>query len=251
MSQFERMEQREHIRIQIPLGVEVTHPAIGTVQTTARDISEGGVFIHLVEPKIRASAKLKVRILNLLDTDTRHTPAVDMQVQRVSDEGMGLTFTNKTAEHLWQSVERLRDELQIGRDYFQVHQSVVLQNKPYGVLLVQQDGKWLLPGHYLVVGDVGEKALRNYIRRTLGVKVSTPLTPIVTDSAPDISVLEAATFRVIFTASITENELKISDSSPIRDYRWINKTRDLKEITFAAELQREAAEEALTNLLES
>jgi len=105
------MEHREHIRIQIPLGVEVSHPAIGTIQTTARDISEGGVFVNLVEQKIKVGAKLKVKILNLLDTDTQHTPAVDMQVARVTESGLGLTFTNKTAEHLWQSVERLREEL--------------------------------------------------------------------------------------------------------------------------------------------
>ena len=34
------MEQREHLRIQIPLLVELTHPAVGSIQCTARDVSE-------------------------------------------------------------------------------------------------------------------------------------------------------------------------------------------------------------------
>lgn len=246
-----RMEQREHIRIQIPLGVEISHPAIGTIQTTARDISEGGVFVNLVEQKIKVGAKLKVKVLNLLDTDTQHTPAVDMQVARVTETGLGLSFTNKTAEHLWQSVERLREELQVGRDYFQVHQAAVLYNRPMGILLVQQDGKWLLPGHYLVVGEIGEQALRNYLLSALGLNVQSALTPLIADSAADISVLEAATFRVIYTAQVDDTELTMQEDTAIRDSRWVYKPRDLKELTFASEIQREAAEIALTNFLES
>ncbi len=238
------MEQREHIRIQVPLGVEVSHPAIGTVNTTARDISEGGVFISLVEPKIKASAKLKIKILNLIDTDTQHTPTVDMKVERVTDDGMGLSFSNKTAKHLWDSVKRLRDELQIGKDYFQVHQSIVLTSAA-GALLVQQDGKWLLPGHYLTVGQVSEISLTKFVEKNLGIQVGSITLPVVADSAPDISILEAATFRIIYSAPAQETKLSIHEDSPIRDYRWVSKTRDLREITFASELQREAVEKVL------
>ena len=57
-----RMEQRQHLRIQIPLGVEITHPAIGTQTTTARDISEGGVFVRLATNSIAVGAKVKIKV---------------------------------------------------------------------------------------------------------------------------------------------------------------------------------------------
>ena len=239
------MEQREHLRVQIPLAVEITHPSIGTLTTTARDISAGGVFICLTDPQLKVGAKLKVKVLNLLDTDTQHTPSVDMEVKRTTAEGLGLAFRNKTAKHLWASVERLRDELQIGRDYFQVHQSVVLYHLNKGVLLVQQDGKWLLPGHYLTVGDMSEIALRKFIQTTLSVSSQHAMLPIAADSAADISVLEAATFRVIYKLQVDHSEAAQLEGELYKDLCWVNKTRALRQMTFAAELQREAAEIAL------
>ncbi len=123
------MEKREHPRIQIPLLVELIHPAIGTVQTTAKDISEGGLFVYLANPKIREGGKLKLRVLTTFPTDTQSKPTIEMQVKRVTEEGLGLAFINKTAQHLWSSVQQPRQELAIGRDYFQVHLSLAVLNE--------------------------------------------------------------------------------------------------------------------------
>ena len=242
------MDQREHLRIQIPLGVEISHPALGTVKSTARDISQGGVFIRLKDARMKVGAKLKVRIDNLLDTDTQHTPTVEMEVKRVTDDGLGLAFINHTAQHLWTSVQRLRDELQVGRDYFQVHQSAVVHCLAKGILLVEQDGKWLLPGHYLIVGEMNEIALRQYLKNHYGLECNEPASPIIADSAPDISVLEAATFRIIYKLKVGSDVVTLSENSPARNFRWVSKPRDLKEVTFAAEIQREAAEQVLSTL---
>lgn len=242
------MEQREHPRIQIPLLVELSHPAVGSVNTTARDISEGGLFVRLPNPQIKVGGKVKLRLMTVLPTDTQVTPTVEMQVKRVTDEGLGLVFINRTAEHLWTSVSRLRAELEIGRDYFQIHQSLAVTNPSKGLLLVQQNGKWLFPGHYLTVGEDATNVLREFAERELGLTLSGPLLAYATDSSPDISVSEAATYSVIFSTEVDVYEVKLSSDSYYRDWRWLAKPRDLNEITFASDQQRIEAKQILQQM---
>jgi hypothetical protein len=245
------MEQREHPRIQIPLLVELSHPAIGSLNTTARDISEGGLFVRLPNPQIKVGGKIKLRLLTVLPTDTQVTPTVEMHVKRVSDEGLGLAFTNRTAEHLWGSVRRLRDELEIGRDYFQIHQSLAVISPTKGLLLVQQNGKWLFPGHYLTVGENAINALREFAEGELGLSLPGRLLAYATDSAPEISITEAATYSVIFSIEVDKPEVKLADDSSYRDWRWLAKHRDLNEITFASDQQRVEAKQILKEMSES
>lgn len=242
------MEQREHPRIQIPLLVELSHPTIGSVQTTARDISEGGLFVHLANPQIKVGGKLKLRLMTVLPTDTQPTPTVEMQVKRVTDDGLGLAFTNRTAEHLWSSVQRLREELEVGRDYFQVHQAIAITHQSKGLLLVQQNGKWIFPGHYLLVGENAVKKLRAFIEETLGLTLSEKLQAYATDSSPDISISAAATYSVIFSTRTESSTIKLAGDSAYKDWRWAGKARDLREITFASDLQRGEAEQILKQM---
>ena len=196
-------------------------------------------------PKINSGSKLKLKLLTVLPTDTQPTPTVDMEVKRVADDGLGLAFINRTAEHLWNSVQRLRSELEIGRDYFQVHQSVALTHPDKGVLMVQQNGKWLFPGFYLQVGQNALQAASSFVAEELGVADRTRLQPLVTDSATDVSVTEAATYSVILHGEITQPEITLNDSSGFKDWRWIGKIRDLGEITFAVNLQRNTVQQLL------
>ncbi len=244
------MEQREHLRIQIPLLVELTHPAVGSVQSTARDVSAGGVFVALADTQIRVGAKVKLRLMTVLPTDTQPTPTVDMKVERVTEEGLGLSFINRTAEHLWGSVKHLREELAIGRDYFQLHQSAAVTHETKGLLLVQQNGKWLLPGHYLMVGENNVSALRHYLETQLGVQLEQRPQAHSADSAPEISVVEAATYSVVFTAPTASSDVQLPSDSEYKDWRWVGKVRDLREITFASDAQRQAAESVLASLME-
>lgn len=245
------MEQREHPRIQIPLLVELSHPTVGTIQTIARDISAGGLFVRMPNAKISPGGKLKLRLMTVLPTDTQPTPTVEMEVKRVTDEGLGLAFINRTAEHLWTSVQRLRDELEIGRDYFQIYQSLAATRGDKGVLLVQQHGKWLLPGHYLMVGDNALSKLRDFIDKQMGLSLTNPVTPFAADSAPDISISEAATYSVIFTTEIDALEVKLSKDSEFKDWRWLAKAKDLAEVTFASPLHRQEVERLLEHISSS
>ena len=240
------MEQREHPRIQIPLLVELTHPAVGTIQTTVRDVSKGGVFVYLPNPKVSEGAKIKLRLMAVMPGDTQPTPTVEMRVARTTEQGLGLAFVNKTAEHLWQSAQRLRNELEIGRDYFQVQLHALLTHPDRGVLFVQQNGRWMLPGHYLMVGINAQKSMAEACSDRLGLQIPPKeFTPCQVDATPDISVSEAATFRVALTAEINVTDIQLSADSNYKDWRWVSNVRDLGEITMADEWQRKVAEVVL------
>jgi len=60
------MEQRRFPRIQLPLLVELKHPTLGARRCIARDISEGGVFVHTDNPQVKPGAKVKVTLQNTL-----------------------------------------------------------------------------------------------------------------------------------------------------------------------------------------
>jgi hypothetical protein len=243
------MEQRAHPRIQIPLAVEVSHPSLGEISTVARDISEGGLFVQIANARVAKGAKLKVRVLPLVAAEAQPTPTVEMEVKRVTPDGLGLAFVNKTAKHLWATVARMRDELQIGRDYFQIYQSIALIHESRGILTVQHNGKWLLPGHYLTVGQPAVDSLAGYASNELGVAINPPITPVATQANVHASVIEAAAFSVIYTAHTLESRIKLADSSRYTDYRWVHKMRDLREATFAADEHRDIISHLLNDWL--
>lgn len=84
-------EQRRYIRTSSEALVEITHPAIGRMELKARDLSEGGVFVHLglhMAPPIGTVVKARIK---------RHTGAindepVDMEIVHHQGGGMGLKF---------------------------------------------------------------------------------------------------------------------------------------------------------------
>ena len=251
---MKNMEQRSSNRISIPLSVEVSHPAIGTISTVARDISKGGVYVYLQNTQINIGAKLKLKIVNLLDIETQHTPVVDVQVVRTEEDGIAMAFVNKTAEHLWHSFERIRHELQIGRDYFQIHQSIAICSNELGLLLAQKDGKWFFPGHYLVVSQVATEALQAYLKDIVNMDIDVQITPYSTDSSAEIIVQEAASFSVIYRCDITtqHNQLELNPKQDdIREVKWFYKQRDLAQLTFASPVQRQIAEQLLLALHEA
>ena len=232
-------EQREHPRVQLPLIVEVTHHVLGTVRATAKDVSGGGIFIDLVDERITVGAKFKIRIVTIASVDARSTPTVDVTVVRIQADGMGLEFATRTAQYLWESVDRVRDELKIGRDYFQVHQSVALRHPERGVLLVQKNGRWMLPGVNLHVGEANVTSLRDYLETELGISEALTLAPLATTNRADLSAPEAATFSVIYQSPLTDDQVTIREDSDIKDRLWARTIRDVIEITFAIDEQRE------------
>lgn len=182
------MDSREHPRIQLPFEVEVNHPSLGRARCIARDISEGGMFVTLADSGIRAGFKVKVTVIASTLTEGTPTPTVNMDVVRVADDGLGLRFSNRTSRHLWESVVRQREELAIGRDYFQVFQAAVVVNPQGKVLVVQQQGKWLFPGTYLIVGQPWLESLRTYLSAELGLKSLDFRETLEVDSGTDVEI---------------------------------------------------------------
>ena len=173
-----------------------------------------------------------------------------MEVQRVEADGIGLAFTNTTGTHLWTSVQRLREELAIGRDYFQVHQSIVVVNAKAQILTLQQNGKWLFPGTYLIVGEDWHAAAQAFLNHQFGFKAPTFEATLVIDSTPNVVLPEAAVMHMIHLYRVTEKQCRLPDDSVYKEFRWISRQRDVEEATFASGLYRDAAKLALRRLFD-
>jgi len=225
------MEKREHPRIQLPLLVELQHPSLGRKRCLARDISKGGVFVNLPAAPMREGAKLKLTLLNINPVDHHPTPTVDMVVKRIEDNGIGLAFVNKTSSHLWESVERLRDELAVGRDYFQIYVSVLAIDQEDQLLLVQEHGRWTLPGVYLVVGQVWQKAVEAFLEERFSLKMRGIEHILNIDTSGEEDVPEAAVMSVYPIVRVDAGKFAL-DKNRYRTSRWIDRHRDIDENTF-------------------
>ncbi|NJN52598.1 MAG: NUDIX domain-containing protein [Gammaproteobacteria bacterium] len=235
------MESREHPRIQLPFEVDLTHPTFGRLRATARDISEGGVFVQTSPGSLRPGAKLKLTIVSTALVESSPTPTVDMEVARVSADGLGLKFANKTSQHLWQTVSRLRSELRIGQDYYQVFQAALIINAQNKLLVVQQHGKWLFPGEYLSVGEDWRTRLMTFLEEELGVDDLVYLDAIGFDSSVSPRATEGATFSVFHRLSSKSDRVRLKDDSRYRQGKWVGRSMSLEELTFSHPLLRQLA----------
>ncbi len=166
-------------------------------------------------------------------------------VARTEPTGLGLAFVNATSQHLWASVERLRDELAIGRDYFQVFQGAVVLNEQDEVLLVQQHGKWGFPGEYLVVGEDAETALKAMLTRRFALADLTIDGVLKVGSGATIDLPEAAVFRVYHRVTTSTAEISASAEEAYRKVRWVENRRSVAQMAFVSKELRELANAAL------
>jgi ADP-ribose pyrophosphatase YjhB (NUDIX family) len=239
------MDTRQYPRIQLPFEVEVGHPSFGRVRCVARDISQNGMFIQMDAAGLRSGAKVKVTVLNAALVESSPTPTVDMEVVRVAADGIGLSFTNTASHHLWESVDRLRDELRIGQDYFQVFQAAAIVNQQGKLLVVQRHGKWLFPGDYLIVGAAWQESLAQFLADELGIDDLTFEDTLGVDSAPGMKAVENATFSVFHRFSSNTERVRLREGSRYRHAKWVSRTFSLEELTFPHPLFRRLAALAL------
>ena len=236
------MERRKHPRIQLPLLVELQHASIGRISCVARDISEGGVFVHLKGASIQQGAKLKLTLLNPNTIDTQPTPTVEMQVMRVEEEGLGLAFVNRTSRHLWESVERLRDELNVGRDYFQLHVGALVLQESGRLLVVQQNGKWTFPGTYLIVGDSWRDALQRMLLERFSLQAEpTDMQVIGIETESNEAIPEAAVAKTFVAMQVNSSGFEFTPGERYKASRWLQNPRMIDELTFADDLTRTQA----------
>jgi len=235
------MNSRQHPRIQLPFEVELAHPSIGKLRRVARDVSEGGVFVATEPCALKAGAKIKLTVLSAALVEATATPTIDMEVVRIVDDGLGLRFVNSTSEFLWNSVQRLRRELEIGRDYYQVFQGALVVNSERKLLVVQQHGKWLFPGDYLVVGDEWEPRITSFLTNELGLENLQLRDVLGVDSDPSTCAGESATFSVFHRFTTTSDRVRLRENSRYRQGRWVGRTLSLEELTFSHPMLRTLA----------
>jgi len=236
------MERRKHPRVQLPLLVEIQHPSIGRHSCVARDISEGGVYVQIANAGITKGSKLRLTLQNPNTIDTQPTPTVQMEVMRVEPEGIGLAFDNNTSRHLWESVERLRDELAVGRDYFQLHICALVMQEKGRLLVVQQNGRWTFPGTYLIVGDTWRDALR----RMLGERFSLSAEPagmqmLTFETESTEKIPEAAVAKTFAVMQLDGSTFRFEPGERYKSARWLQNPRMIDELTFTDELIRTQA----------
>lgn len=245
--------QREYPRISIPLLVEIKHPILGTHRTTAENISAGGLYVALPEDAQAASVKpqsrVKIRLLNASQIGPQATPTVEMIVTRSSATGLGLKFANETSRYLWESAERDRVELAVGRDYFQVHLSAIVQ-RDARLLMVEERGHWVFPGCYLQVGESWQEVMSELLTVSLGLPDCVAIGPADIHNHNDPALPAIATLRVFYQFQASSAALKIPKGSQYRDFRWLDKARTLNDLTFANPEDRQVVESQLEALLQ-
>lgn len=84
-------ELRQFKRHQVPLEVEYSHPATGTLRARARDMSDGGLFLMVDESfQLEVGTEIIVRSLGLGADGDERGPDIAMKVVRRNRQGMGL-----------------------------------------------------------------------------------------------------------------------------------------------------------------
>lgn len=234
------MERRLHPRVELPIEVEFSHPSVGTIRTTASDISEGGVFVEIESPTVTLGAKVKITVLGLPLVASTPTPTLGMEVVRVAEDGVGLAFDGVIAKHLWSSIERFREVATVGQDLFQVYQGALVVNDAMKILVVQQNGKWLYPGDFLIVGQDWRPALAESLAGELGLddvrfEVTVSIDSLVATRP------ESAIVAVFHRYSTGTDAVEIAESSRFNQFRWVSSERELRELSFSDEKLRELA----------
>jgi ADP-ribose pyrophosphatase YjhB (NUDIX family) len=207
------------------------------------------VFVYTDNPQIKPGAWVKLTLQNTLSVEAQPTPTVEMEVKRVETDGLALAFINVTGRHLWQSVEQLRTELAIGRDFFQVHLNAVVIYDTSAVLLAQQHGKWMLPATFLRVGDDWREALSSFLRSEFAVEVGEFGQIVTINSMGHAEVPEAAVLDIFVEAHTRQRECRLASGSRYKTIRWTDRRRDVEEATFATEQIRTLVDAVLKRLV--
>ena len=103
---------------------------------------------------------------------------------------------------------------------FKINQNAIIQNKDNKILILQKNGKWLLPGGRLNENETWEQGLRREVEEETGIKDF----KIKKISEVDIND-EKDTYIIAFICEIESiSEIKLSHEH--QKYEWL----DLKEI---------------------
>ena len=157
-------------------------------------------------------------------------------------DGLALAFLNRTGRHLWESVERLRDVLAIGRDYFQLHVAALVLQDTGRLLVVQQNGRWTLPGTYVVVGESWREALGRMLESRFSLQAGPQdMTLLELETESPESIPEAAVAKAFAVMRVDAGSFQFEPGERYRASRWLQNPRMIDELTFTDSLTRTQA----------
>jgi len=232
------VDRREQARIEVPLEVELDHPCIGRRRCRVRDVSEDGLFLEFPEHELLAGARLRATPVAPTLIGHDHCPTVEIEVTRTAADGIGARFANRTGAYLFTSFRQRRNSLAVGIDYFQVHLSALITDTDGRLLVVDDQGRWLFPGTFLVVGQAIEAGLAAMLAAELGVELSASGAPIATATLDGGLAPQGATLALFHPCSI-RGEASLQTDSRYRRLRWLPAGKDPNDLVFAdPELRR-------------
>ncbi len=226
-------ERRAFPRVEIPMLVELQHPTVPSSRCIVENISESGVFVGVDSINLSVGADVKLKVLNTSAVEVEPTPTVAMKVVRVAKTGIGMTFSNKSARHLWHTAERRRRALTVGLDYFQIHINLVTMCGAR-MLLLSQRGRWVLPNFYLTVGQDWHVAARDHLQKTIGSVDMDFAEVLAADSLQVPDLPQTATLSLYQRINIVDSKISIAPDAGYTEYRWIKQARKLKELTITS-----------------
>jgi c-di-GMP-binding flagellar brake protein YcgR len=84
-----KQEKRKHVRTAFSARVKLIHPAVGELEVTMRDMSDGGVFLLTGD---RADLPMGERE-QIQALDIEEAPVLDAEIVRREATGIGLMFS--------------------------------------------------------------------------------------------------------------------------------------------------------------
>jgi ADP-ribose pyrophosphatase YjhB (NUDIX family) len=129
-------------------------------------------------------------------------------------------------------------------------------NKQGQLLIIQQNGKWGYPGEYLVVGEEWQSAITNVLTHRFELSELRVVELLTANSGPTFDLPEAAVFKLflLISAEATDFSLNKSEREPAekndqsrryQNFRWVERARDVDELTFVSREMRQLAYRAL------
>lgn len=100
---------------------------------------------------------------------------------------------------------------------FEINQHVLIKNSANKILLLEQDGKWMLPGGRLEEGDSPESGLKRELAEETG------LDNINIEGIYDIGISSSGNTFLVTYKSVIEGEPVIKISDEHNDYVWVDK----------------------------
>ena len=84
-------EQRRHRRMQVQMQVQLTHPNLGMLELTTKDVSEAGLYV-LVDDcfDLPMGERVQVRTVKLGEDQNEVSEVLSMRIVRKDENGIGL-----------------------------------------------------------------------------------------------------------------------------------------------------------------